>query len=279
MTHTIHPALGHSDLRGIRSDAGADSAVPATVLAGALRRADALSEHYALLPGRPSGRRWVHLPKLTDPVGVRAALRRVEDQYGGGHGLAASFLATWVAGLLAYPLVAGVFTERRLLRPSLDALWVRLDRTGDFFDALAVERAAASEAPDNSPAGLAALQGELMDTYVELLDPVLSAVEAAGRRGRRALWADAADRIAGWYLLIGQSTGEVDRAVSEADATLAAAGSSLPGCAQWITAGDRTFKRRAVCCLAYRSPRFRDQYCATCPLLPVEESVRRLTES
>jgi ferric iron reductase protein FhuF len=279
VTHTIglrpdHPAV----------PAASSAAVPSTKLsdaelAGELRRADGLSQHYTLLPGRPTGRRWVHLPKLADAVGVRAALRRVESRYGGGQGLAASFLATWVAGLVAYPLVAGVFTERRLLRPPADALWLRLDRTGDFFDALAVERAEVSAPVDDSPAGLAALQGELMDTYADLLDPVLSAVEGAGRRGRRALWADAADRVAGWYLLIGQTTGEVGRAVSEADATLATARAPLPTCVEWIQAGDATFKRRAVCCLAYRSPRFRDQYCATCPLLPVEESVRRLTES
>jgi ferric iron reductase protein FhuF len=271
---------------GLRPESDPLTWLPDRILSDSLSRADALSAHYTLMPGRPRGRHWVPLPSLADPAGARTALRRVEDRYGGGPGLAASFLATWVAGLVAYPLVAGVFAERRLLRPPAEALWLRWDRTGDFFDAMAVERAAVTVLPGDpmvefgaAADGLDRLQDDLMRTYVDLLEPVLTTIVEVGRRGRRALWADAVDRIAGWYLLIGQDTEDAERAVAEADATVASASSPGPACSRWLHVDGRTFKRRAVCCLAYRSPRFSDQYCATCPLLSENESVRRLTES
>jgi ferric iron reductase protein FhuF len=44
--------------------------------------------------------------------------------------------------------------------------------------------------------------------------------------------------------------------------------------------GDRRlpWRRRSVCCLAYQTPRWATQYCSNCPLIPPDETVRRINE-
>lgn len=126
---------------------------------------------------------------------------------------------------------------------------------------------------------LDALRRWLIDGYIALLEPFLEQVRVQSRRGRRALWADAGDRLATYLLLTGRLLGDPAAGRAEADALLAAAPPPLGHRVAWIEFEHQgqpvTWKRRSVCCLAYQAPRWQGQYCSTCPMLPLEETIRR----
>lgn len=83
-------------------------------------------------------------------------------------------------------------------------------------------------------------------------------------------------------MLAGTALREVDRATSEGDAMFAAAAKPLDVPPEWVRLRHRgqahVFKRRAVCCLAYKAPRWFDGYCTTCPLRPLDRTESRLRD-
>ncbi|MGH3646108.1 MAG: hypothetical protein ACRDTM_02875 [Micromonosporaceae bacterium] len=186
---------------------------------------------------------------------------------------------------LAAPLTGALLTERRVPVPEPGELWLRPSFTG--VDALAVGRVGLTVLDDDPLAGpevtavasVDELRRVAVDGYRAVLVPLLEVVAASTRRGRRALWADAGDRLATYLLLAGRATGDDRAGRAEADALLALAEPPLRHDPAWLEFTHRgrpvVWKRRPVCCLIYQAPTFRGQYCATCPLVPESETVER----
>lgn len=125
---------------------------------------------------------------------------------------------------------------------------------------------------------VAALQALLVGQTRHLLSPFVALVHRVTRRGRHALWGAVADDLTLGFMLTGEALDDPDRARSEADATFASAGRPLDFTPNWLCLEHRERvrlrKRKTVCCLAYKAPRW--GFCATCPLIPRLETERRL---
>lgn len=156
--------------------------------------------------------------------------------------------------------------------------------------------------PGTETAGsVTALHTRFAASYADLLAPVVEAVAAVTRRSRRALWSEAADRFAGAALVAARTLAAEDarhatgagagtdpsrpaplrpELRAEVDAVLAVAPTPLRHPVRWIDVTARcgrvTWKRRGTCCLTYQTPKWTGEYCTTCPLIPEEETVRRV---
>ena len=247
----------------------------------ALRRGTAVTGHVQVASGPPAGPGWTPLRDLATKDMVELVRRAVPDA---PETVAAALFASSVAGALAAPLTGALLTERRAVAP--DQLWVRPAFTG--VDAIAVGSAAVTVLPGDplaahpgvaTAADLDQLRRAVLTGFRAPLVPLLHEVAATTRRGRRALWADAGDRLATCLLLAGRASGDPDAGRAEAEALLALADPPLRHEVQWVEFPHRgarvLWKRRAVCCLIYQAPSWRGQFCATCPLVPESETVER----
>lgn len=241
--------------------------------------------------GLPRGPGWHSYPSLLSVDAVGALLTDVDNTLRGGTALAAQTLVGQVAGPVLGVLSAVLFAERRLALVEPDQIMFRFP-SGEPADhpALALVDVGMLALPDDPAIGrpgvtmvtsLADLQRALIDQAHRLFEPFVELVSRVGRRGRRALWQGLADRIAIGFLQAGKHVDAVDRARAEAEATLGrAAVRPLQLTIDWLEVehaeGTEWFKRKSVCCLHYKSATHLDEYCATCPLLPREESLERL---
>jgi len=224
-------------------------------------RGAAVTGHVRVEIGDP-GEGWLAYPEGV-PELIERARRAVPDA---SRTVAAALLASSVAGAFAAPITGALFTEGRV--PIPERVWLRPYFTG--VDAVAVGKTTVTH---EDPRG-AALSG-----YRRLLVPLMDFVSGTTQRGRRALWADAGDRLATYLLLAGRARGDQDAGRREADLLLGRAEPPLRHDPAWLVfehRGERVvWKRRPVCCLIYQAPNFRGRYCATCPLVPVAETVAR----
>nr|WP_255426638.1 (2Fe-2S)-binding protein [Pseudonocardia sp. C8] len=128
------------------------------------------------------------------------------------------------------------------------------------------------------------LRAALLDWAHDAFAPVVETASRLSRRGRRALWQTVADRLGNGFLLAGRAGGDLPAARAEFESTLAgAAVRSLRVRPDWVEVPNggtvELFRRRSVCCLYYTSRVHGEQYCATCPLLPREETLARLRDT
>ncbi|MGH3712113.1 MAG: hypothetical protein ACRDT4_01390 [Micromonosporaceae bacterium] len=252
-----------------------------------LRRGAEVTGHVQIVLSQivdePAGPGWVpYLTAVTRP-GLQSLLGYVRRAAPGAPDtVAAALFASSVAAAVAAPLTGALLTERRVPLPVPDGLWLRPSFTG--VDALGVGAVSLTVLPDDPLPGetvpdLDALRRAALDGYRALLVPLMEVVAATTRRGRRALWADAGDRLATYLLLAGRARGDAAAGRAEADALLALAEPPLRHDPAWLEFTHRgrptLWKRRPVCCLIYQAPTFRGQCCATCPLVPVAETVER----
>jgi ferric iron reductase protein FhuF len=105
--------------------------------------------------------------------------------------------------------------------------------------------------------------------------PMLDMLAAHSPLGTRALWATVADRCAGTVIQtvteLGTDTCRHEVAALLRDAPLHGTTGVL---AVEHDGREAFFLRRGGCCYSYKLPQY--GYCATCPLLPIEERVQRL---
>lgn len=264
---------------------GERAAAPAeSTAADLLSRALALTGHYeaVVTDGQPpAAGGWIRYRHLTAPAG----LRRLADhaaEYAAGYGgfptvreraAAAALAVGSVASALAFAVTGVLCLAERALRLDPDGLAFRLG--GGGVDALAVPARGVATTSD----GCAAEHGAASE-YTSLLAPVLADAGRLTRRGRRALGVDAADRLVTALFRNSQVLGRLD---APARAQLLVAG--MPASMRHqirlmdVPCGDGivTWKRRAVCCLAYQTPPSAGQYCITCPLISIEESSHRVS--
>lgn len=250
-------------------------------------RGAAVTRHVLAVAGAPSGPGWTAYRRLCTPDGLNNAIRHVNRTAPGTPpAVAAALFASSVAAGFAAPLTGALLLERRVAVPDPDQTWVRAAYTG--VDALTLNRATLTVLPDDPLSGrpgvvtvrdVDALHRAAVSGYRELLAPLVERVAASTRRGRRALWVDAGDRLATYLLLAGRELGDAASGRREADALLAVAEPPIRHRVAWLDFEHRgasvIWKRRPVCCLVYQAPAWRGQYCATCPLVPVTDTVRR----
>ncbi|MGY0235498.1 hypothetical protein [Longispora urticae] len=283
---------------------------PRLDVADALTRAWALSGFYRTLP--PDAPDLVPLGTLLTPESLAELLDRARTACGGcrtrpARTAAAIMLASEFFSILAAGYAGLLFADRRGLLLAPDSVALRSD--GEGFDALTgtgtllvLPGDPAFGHPGTEAVGtLPELHARLGASYADLLTPVVEGISALTRRSRRALWMEAADRFAGAALVA--SRAEAARRArgtapgapgapdlgpdpadlrSEVDAVLAVAPPVLRLSVSWIDVtagcGRVTWKRRGTCCLTYQTPRWTGEYCTTCPLIPEEETVRRVAE-
>ncbi|MGH3734189.1 MAG: hypothetical protein ACRDT6_00955 [Micromonosporaceae bacterium] len=260
-----------------------------------LVRGAAVTGHF-LVETRTPGPGWVPYLTAVTPEGLERLLGYVRQAVpGASDTVAAALFASSVCGALAAPLTGALLTERRVAIPDPAGLWLRPSFTG--VDAIAVGGVGLTVLGDDplaaapgalggagalevaTVASLDELRRAALEGYRGVLVPLLDAVAASTRRGRRALWADAGDRLATYLLLAGRALGNDRAGRDEADALLALAEPPLRHEPAWLEFEHRGrlvhWKRRPVCCLVYQAPTFAGQYCATCPLVPESETVER----
>lgn len=260
------------------------SPAAAALLAGGFARAREAVPEWSVHAGRVEGPGWAAYPAMLTRDRVAALLGEVEAALGGGPATAAQTLVGRVAGPVIGVLAAVVFRERRLAVVEPGGLWFRCraDRPAEVAVAaprlLVLPGDPAAGAPGVTVVeAVEDLQLALVEQAHELFAPFVELVSAVSRRGRRALWQGLADRIGVGFLHAGKRIDAVDRARAEAESTLACRPDGpLRLRIDWLQVGHEWFKRKSVCCLHYKSELHRDRYCATCPLLPREESLERL---
>jgi hypothetical protein len=259
----------------------------------------AASTRSALVVGRPSGPGWVSLASLGTPEGYARALERSTAYYGDvdtpvARAAAASLLTGDVASAVAVPLATALVAHRRALVLDPDDVLVR-------FGTLGIESVAApwprvvvlpsdplAAAPDAEVAdGLPAVRAAVASGYAALVGPLVAVTAGAARRGPGAMRGELAERLSAAVALAARSAGDPAAAPGEARALLAAAPRWLRWPTEWVdvpvfgpdgAAAAEPWKRRRVCCLAYQTPRFAGELCATCPRVSREETVARLSE-
>lgn len=249
-----------------------------------------LTRHVQVRLGVPDGPGWLPYRELSTRDGLHRIIGYVHRAAPGASAtVAAALFASSVTAGLAAPLTGALLRERRVALPDPDRTWLRPAYTG--VGGVAVDRVTLTVLPGDPLAGhagvstapdLAGLHGAAVDGYRDLLAPMVEHVATHTRRGRRALWVDAGDRLATYLLLAGRELGDPAAARAEADALLARAEPPIRHRVDWLEFEHRgnpvLWKRRPVCCLIYQVPNWRGQYCATCPLIPETETVRRTRE-
>ncbi len=247
----------------------------------------ALTGHIQVLSAPPSGSGWLPYHELSAPAGLQEIISYVRRAApGASDTVAAALFATSVTGAFAAPLTGALLAERRVPAPASEEVWLQPSFTG--VGAIAIGAAELTVLPGDPAAGqpgvavaddLDQLRRVLIERYRGLLAPFLTLVASSTQRGRRALWADAGDRLATYLLMAGRALGDPAAGRAEADALLALAEPPLRHDVRWLEFEHRgaatIWKRRSVCCLVYQAPSWKGQYCATCPLVPVDDTIAR----
>jgi FhuF 2Fe-2S C-terminal domain len=240
-------------------------------------------------PDEPPG---TSLAELAGEAVADAAMRAMDAELDGGAALAAQTLLARLAGPAAGLPAELLFRAGRIPVPDPERMWFALD-TGGARKAPVLSLDPATRLlvlPDDPFAGQPGidqapdrdrLRAALVEWAHDAFAPVVATVSRLSRRGRRALWQVVADRLGNGFLMAGRASGDSAKARAELEATLAATGMRpLRLRPDWLEVEHaettEVFRRRAVCCLYYKSRTRGEQYCATCPLLSREESLARL---
>jgi ferric iron reductase protein FhuF len=245
-------------------------------LAATLARISHLDEWLAAELEPDGGDGWMpaadladHLPAVLARVGRRWETddRRVQ----------AAFFAHEYSWRVAGPAIAAYLAEARVPELAPEHVAVRFDADGSVRPIAFRSHAFAGLTREvNGDALLHHLKRDLE----EHLAVTVAALRAHAPLGARALWALAADASASAFLTAGAALGDQGRARERAETFLELSESTLRTLGTFLTLeyGDRSeiFLRRGSCCLSYRIGDH--EYCATCPLIPPEETERRLRE-
>jgi len=207
-------------------------------------------------PGWEDGRRLHCADALGEWIG------RAQGAYRSDATVAGALLASQACGGLALALGAPYLVAGVVPRLRVDDLGLRVSEDGGLVGlSLGHPRA------DGGPAGAGLVAGR----YAELAGPLLDLVAARTRRGPRALWADAAYRLASVLAVVAAALGEPEAGRDAARAVLAAAPPPLREPLDWVPSPGQhevLVPTHPVCCLAYRAAPWEGRFCAHCPAEP-----------
>jgi hypothetical protein len=228
--------------------------------------------------GDGTGAGWLPYRELLRRDRLTALVERTAEWFGGcptpaARTAAATLALGDVAATVAGPVAAALVAWRRGVTVGPDGLALRFGPGGvvevAFDDAAVAVLAGDPLTPATVLPDVEALRRTVATGYDALLSPLVEALAPVARRGRRGLRAEAAERLAAALFLAARAAGRPADARAEVEGVV--------GPVAWveIPPDGLPWKRRTVCCLAYQIPRMVAAYCATCPLIPAEETVRR----
>lgn len=215
-----------------------------------------------------AGPGWAPTWNLTDPRSAEldVLLGRWRAARSASAAVAGSLLLLEYTRVLAWPVLAGALREQTWLDPDPDN--VRLDVQSERL------RLGFVRGPQPAPSDVVGrVLSAVLDTHLE---PLVAALHARTRAGRRTLWSNVAAGLAGGYLALSWTlldpAGHVDVARAALDADR-----RLRGLVE-ITVGEQggaAWMRvtRRACCLAFRCAPPHAHFCGTCPLL--DEAARK----
>jgi hypothetical protein len=243
-----------------------------------LTRALALSGYYQAVAGdaEAAGAGWIGYRQLTSPAGLRELADRAAEWYGvtttSQRAVAVGLAVGSVASMLASALTGALCLDEGALRLDPDALAFRFGADG--LEALGVPEHGVELVADRASRERVTATG-----YATLLAPLLDGAADLARRRPRALGIDAGDRLVTALFRNCHALGLAD-AQERAEALLTEAPARLRHGIRLmhVPCGGATvtWKCRAVCCLAYQTPRSSGEYCVTCPRLRAEERACRV---
>jgi hypothetical protein len=274
---------------------------PGPALAATLRRVTALDDFLAADVG-PLEAGWFTATALPTPDSAELSegIARVVAHYpGADRRVAGAFITGEYAWYFAAAAVAAYLAEGRV--PDLShqnvALRYRTFTWHDHGESGESERfdvrflsGRFAALPGDPDAGRPEVQimpdADALRTWLRTsleahLAPLIEAVAAQTRLGRRAQWNLAADAIAALFLHAGQLLGDEARGQAEGLAVVKAAGSPLrnpdTGYITVEVGGHcETFRARGGCCLFYRVPP--GERCTSCVLRPPDERAQLLRD-
>jgi hypothetical protein len=273
-----------------------------TPLAATIARAAALDQ-FLIADVGPLEAGWFRADALAQAESgvLEEGLFRVAAHYpGADRRTAAAFLVGEYAWYLAAAAITAYLAEQRV--PDLASenvglryttfTWEEHGETGasERFDVRFLSGRFAALATDtaaNHPDAIvlphaAALRDWLRVRLEQHLAPVIEAVAARTRLGRRAQWNLAADACAAVFLHAGEHLDAAERGCAEGLAFVKAAGSPLRNHGTgYITLSchghHQTFRTRGGCCLFYRIEPGNN--CSTCVLRSAEDRNQRLLDT
>ncbi len=250
--------------------------------------------------GRPTKETQVSIAQLASPGDGRLALAL--KKAGSDHRRPAARVGRDTFAGIAYqallPQVITLSRQRRI--PILDPASLGID-LGSDYPLVAVWDTARVAVVDGDPlageddvevaATVEDLHVRLVDWAIDTLDPVIEAVKTHVRVGRKALWGAVVDCFS-W---LGPDVEDVDpsKPMVELARFRRASGNTplgmrVPVIEVDAPVGQRLQVGRSTCCFFYQEPVESDEvmpehlrgpwerYCTTCPLMPEDETVRRL---
>lgn len=210
----------------------------------------------AVPPGWNDGRRLHCADALGEWIG------RAQAAYRSDATVAGALLSSQACGGLALALGAPYLVAGIVPRLRVDGLGLRVSTGGGL-----VGLSLGHPHTDGGPAAAGLVAGR----YAELAGPLLDLVAAHTKRGPRALWADAAYRLASVLAVVAGALGDAEAGRDAARAVLAAAPPPLREPLDWVPSpgqDGRLIPAHPVCCLAYRAVPWEGRFCAHCPAEP-----------
>jgi hypothetical protein len=269
-----------------------------TPLAATLAGLAAADPYCNPVAGAPTGERWTCVQELLDdPAVLRSWFDELGAESHGAPDVAASYLASWIGGIVLDPLGWALGVERRAWPIDPRALWIHR-HDGGWFDGFAVAAPTLRVLPDDVAVGqpdvttvpdLSALRALVAGEAVAVLVPLFALVRTFAPFGIRGMWGQVADSLGSGAALAALRRGTPERsrpAFDEAmqlvdDLVTAGAGRITRPTPSEITCsfGPTTVTRKGTCCLWYKTTDdtapIAERYCLSCPIQPDPEQRER----
>ena len=237
-----------------------------------------------MVAGRPDGEGWVCLADADDAAIFDGWFDRIRATIPNGRAdVAGSYLASFLAGAIATPLVRALVEQDRAWRTTADTTWVHAHDDG-WIDGVAIGATvlvlpadpAAGRDDVDVVAGVEELRTLAIEHLVSVVDPLFAEVRARAPYGLRGMWGALADSMASdltWVAHVeGRDVVAAWQSVQPALECLAAAAPrplTRPTFERIEVDGDVAhLSIRGTCCLYYQSQREGApiDYCSSCPM-------------
>jgi hypothetical protein len=268
----------------------------ASPLAATLARVGAIDESVRYVAGRPAEAGWfLFADALADEALFDEWFGAIRDANGGRDAVAASFLASWLAGIVIEPVTVAIVRERRAWSVAAGDLLVHRHEDG-WFDGLAIQNPTLILLPGDEDAGhrdavvvedAPALRSSVAAEIATTLGQIFRAVRRRARLGLPVMWGAMADS-AGYAAVADAAARGCDREAAFAEAMVfvdaiaevAAMPRVRPSLVQVAWSGGVSHEiARGTCCLWYRTQVDPDPmgegFCSFCPRRDPDDRRRR----
>ena len=269
---------------------------PTSPLACTLARLSDAYENVRFVAGRPAGNGWFVLADaLADGALIDGWFDAIRDTNGGHEAVAASFLASWLTGIVVEPVTSAIVRERRAWSVAADDLVVHRHDEG-WFDGLAIVNPRLVMLRGDRDSGhrdsvvvedVATLRSSVATEIAGTLGMIFGAVRRRARLGLPVMWGAMADS-AGYAAVADAAARGCDRQAAfdeamvfvDAIREVATMPRVRPSLVQVAWSGGVSHEiARGTCCLWYRTQIDPDPmgegFCSSCPRRDPEDRRRR----